>query len=119
MLPDSSDTDNILREQVAVLLQTGLQTEWRERAYSSEAVNAIAAELRALGPDDIRSKLKVAGFTLHAFEGVDEGLPQDCEVKFSQACETCMYFELHRQFCALPELMLPVRPEWSCRLWRI
>ena len=116
---DRFDTDTILREQIAAVLQAGLPTQWRERAYSGEVVNAIAAELRTLGSDDILNKLQIAGFTLHAFEGVDEGLSQDGEVKFSQACETCMYFELHRQFCALPELMLPVRPEWSCRLWRI
>lgn len=111
MPPDSSDTDIILREQIAALLQGGLRTAWQERAYSADAVNAIAAELRPLGSDDILRKLQIAGFTLHAFEDAGEGI--------SQACETCMYFELHRRFCALPELMLPVRPEWSCRLWRI
>jgi hypothetical protein len=26
---------------------------------------------------------------------------------------------VHRRFCELPELMLPVEPQWSCRLWRI
>ena len=119
MPPDRSDTDTILREQIAALLQGGLRTAWQERAYSADAVNAIAAELRPLGSDDILRKLQIAGFTLHAFEDDGEGISQACEVKFSQACETCMYFELHRRFCALPVLMLPVRPEWSCRLWRI
>ena len=36
-----------------------------------------------------------------------------------QACETCMYYKVHRRYCELPELELPVEPEWSCRLWRI
>jgi hypothetical protein len=30
-----------------------------------------------------------------------------------------MYYLLHRKFCELPELALPVEPTWSCKLWRI
>lgn len=32
---------------------------------------------------------------------------------------TCMYFLVHRKWCDLPELSVPVEPEWWCRLWRI
>lgn len=35
------------------------------------------------------------------------------------ACATCLYYERHRRFCNLPELMLPVEAEWSCIVWRI
>lgn len=101
----------LIRDRLTRLLQDGLKTEWRERAYSSEAVNAIVARLQALTPGDEAGKLRVAGLTLTPFEDPDE--------EIVQACETCMYFELQRQFCALPELQLPVRPQWSCRLWRI
>ena len=55
----------------------------------------------------------LAGFLRQAY--VDPTDPDGIE----QACSTCMYFERHRGFCALPELMLPVEPEWSCILWRI
>ena len=105
----NSDTE--LRDQLADLLQGGLQTEWVQRAYSSEAVNAIVGDLRRLNQTNLAGKLSIAGFTLQAYVDADEGIPQ--------ACETCMYYEIHRQFCALPVLMLPVKPEWSCRLWRI
>ena len=49
------------------------------------------------------------GFTDHTIEVED----------IEQPCDTCMYYLVHRKFCELPELMLPVEPEWSCRLWRI
>jgi hypothetical protein len=106
-----SDPLDVLREQIAALLQGGVPTEWRQRAYTSDAVNVIVADLHRLQPDDIEGKLRLAGFMSQAYAAADEDI--------SQACETCMYFERHRQFCVLPELMLPVRPEWSCRLWRI
>lgn len=105
------NADSKLREQLLALLEDGLKTEWQQRAYSSEAVNVIVADLHRLNAEDLTNKLRIAGFTLQAFEDVDAGI--------SQACKTCMYFETHRQFCALPELRLPVKPEWSCRLWRV
>jgi hypothetical protein len=36
-----------------------------------------------------------------------------------QSCETCIYFQVHRRYCDLPEIDLPVEAHWSCRLWRI
>lgn len=103
--------DSKLRERIFTLLKGGLATEWRQRAYNSEAVNTIVADLHRVKEEDIAGKLRLAGFTLQAFEDAEEAI--------SQACATCMYYEVHRQFCALPELKLPVKPEWSCRLWRI
>ena len=107
---EQTDAD-VVRNRLVRLMQDGLETEWCERAYSSDAVNAITDQLRLLQPDDVAGKLRVAGFTLQPYICADE--------EISQACQTCMYYELHRQFCALPELQLPVKPEWSCRLWRI
>jgi hypothetical protein len=95
-------------EQMQALLAGGLKTEVFPRADTHEEVLAVIARLRAAG-DDLETKLVVGGFTLHPVEhgGVE------------QACETCMYYLVHRRFCELPELALPVEPEWSCRLWRI
>jgi hypothetical protein len=59
--------------------------------------------------DDLVAKLVIAGFTDHTIEVED----------MQQPCETCMYYKVHARFCDLPELQLPVEPEWSCRLWRI
>lgn len=101
-----------LRTCLAELLDTGLDTEWRQRAYSGEAILERVAKLQALAPTDYVTKFKVAGFTSHSYRP-----PEDTELEHS--CATCMYFARHRQYCELPELALPVRPEWSCVLWRI
>lgn len=117
-----SDSENISPEQVAaddslrsVLeddLGNDLKTEIEPRAYNSEEVNEVVARLQTLDEDDYRNKLVYAGFTLQAYNLGDD---EDDD----QACETCMYYQVHRKFCELPELMLPVDERWSCRLWRI
>ena len=97
------------REAIGELLAGGLVTEVWPRAESSEMVNALVQRLRIEAGDDLQAKLVIAGFTDHPVEA--DGL--------AQPCETCMYYLVHRRFCELPELMLPVEPHWSCRLWRI
>lgn len=106
-------SDDALRTWIEQRLSTGLQTEWRPRAYASDQIAAVCQRLQHLSADDAEGKLVTAGFTLEPY--VDPGDADSIE----QSCATCMYFERHRRFCALPELMLPVEPEWSCTLWRI
>ena len=101
--------DEALREDIGGRLAAGLMTEAWPRAETAEDVNAIVARLQKDAGDDLEAKLVVAGFTDHVVEA-DE---------IEQPCETCMYYLVHRRFCELPELMLPVEPTWSCRLWRI
>ena len=105
------DDDGILRAQLEDMLRDGLQTEWRERAATSELVNDVVGRLREVPAGDHAGRMRIAGFTMlpYAVEGED----------IAQACETCMYYAIHRHFCELPELMLPVKPQWSCRLWRV
>ncbi|NJO31795.1 MAG: hypothetical protein HC869_00320 [Rhodospirillales bacterium] len=100
----STADDDALRAEIARKLAGGLQTEVHPRAETSDMVNQIVGRLRSDAGDDLDAKLVIAGFTAHGLE---------------QPCETCMYYLIHRKFCNLPELMLPVEPEWSCRLWRI
>lgn len=101
--------DTLLRTRLGKLLLTGLRTEVEPRAYDLEMQQSVLTRLQNAPAEEIAKRIEIAGFTLHPYaaEGIEE------------ACETCMYFLSHRQFCALPELMLPVRPDWSCRLWRI
>jgi hypothetical protein len=96
------------RVEIRAVLERGLATEVYPRADTHEASQAVIGRLRA-SDGDIATKLIIAGFTLTAIDhgGID------------QACETCMYYLVHRRHCELPELDLPVDPEWSCRLWRI
>jgi len=106
-------SDDTLLTRIERLLAEGLQTEWAHRAYTSDAVDEACRRLQALAADDLEGKLAVAGFTLEPFvDAADED-------GIEQSCATCMYFERHRGFCALPQLMLPVRAQWSCILWRI
>ena len=97
------------RLKVWKYLDVGLVTESEPRADSQADVEAIVARLRLLAPDDVIGKLTVAGFYEAPVEygGID------------QSCETCVYFQVHRRHCELPEIDLPVEPHWSCRLWRI
>lgn len=101
--------DDKVREKIARLLNGGLKTEVFPRAETSEMVEQIVKRLQAEAGDDLERKLIIGGFTDHTI--VAEGL--------EQPCETCMYYLVHRKFCNLPELMLPVEAKWSCRLWRI
>jgi hypothetical protein len=106
-------SDNALRARIDQRLREGLATDWQVRAGGSHQVAALCRRLQALPAGAIDEKLVVAGFTLEPY--VD---PADAD-GIEQSCATCMYFERHRQFCDLPELMLPVEPTWSCALWRI
>lgn len=110
MNADSEHPRLLLR--LSELLESGLQTDWQERAYSSEAVNKLVARLQEVAADDYSAKLRIAGFTAEPYWH-----PDDPELE--QSCATCMYFERNRRFCDLPELALPVLAKWSCVLWRI
>lgn len=105
----SSPEDDSLRDEIAARLRNGLETEVFPRAETSDMVNQIVGRLQTEAGDDLAGKLTIAGFTDHMIEVED----------IEQPCETCMYYLVHRRFCELPELMLPVEPHWSCRLWRI
>jgi len=96
------------RSEIKRLLSDGLRTESQARADTHEQVLDVIARLRR-SDGSLESKLVISGMTLQAIEhgGIE------------QLCETCMYYLVHRKHCELPELDLPVEPEWSCRLWRI
>lgn len=98
-----------IRKEISEKLTGGLKTEVFPRAETSEMVNEFVTRLQQEAGEDIDKKLIISGFTNYPVEA-DE---------IEQPCETCMYYLAHRKFCELPELMLPVEPEWSCRLWRI
>ena len=106
-------SDETQRARIDALLSAGLRTESDRRAYTSDEVNVVCRRLQGLAADAVEAKLVVAGFMLQPFVA-----PDDAD-GIEQSCATCMYFERHRKFCTLPELMLPVEPTWSCILWRI
>ena len=105
---NNAANEEALRREIETKLRAGLETEAMPRADSHERVQEIIARLRA-SDGSLEAKLVIGGFTLEPV--VHEGV--------EQACETCMYYLVHRKWCELPELDLPVEPKWSCRLWRI
>ncbi len=112
MVSPIQTTDDELRLVLEDILTNGLQTEVEPRGYSDEQIHEIVSKLQTLAKEDYKNKLVSAGFTITPYNLGDD-------VDEDQACETCMYYLVHRRFCELPELMLPVDESWSCRLWRI
>lgn len=96
-----------LLKRMAAMLAGGMVTRTEPFPADDKEFSDILTELRALDPDDLQGKLVVGGFTDHPY-GPDK-----------QRCMECMYYLVHRRWCDLPELAVPVEPEWWCRLWRI
>jgi hypothetical protein len=103
-----NDNDDAKRDEIRSLLSAGLGTEAFPRADTHELVQEIVGRLQTEGKD-LSAKLIVSGFLLSPVD--HNGV--------LQSCESCMYFLVRRRHCSLPELDLPVEPDWSCRLWRI
>ena len=103
----SKDAD-ARRGQIRSLLSSGLGTEAYPRPDTHEQVQELVRRLQEASKD-LPTKLILGGFTLSPVHHHD----------LVQSCRSCMYYLIRRRHCALPELNLPVEPEWSCRLWRI
>jgi hypothetical protein len=103
----SSAETNGIRDQITKLLSDGLKTKTEPVHETEKEFGEILNELRELGPDDLEGKLVIGGFLNHPY-GEDQ-----------YRCLECMYYLVHRKWCDLPELAVPVEPDWHCRLWRI
>ena len=103
--PESPDEHEPQRDRIAALVGS-LETDWQRRADESERFRQVVRDLRGVA---LPEKLRIAGFTLNPVE----------HAGFEQACETCMYYLVHRRWCELPEIDLPVRAQWSCNVWRV
>lgn len=103
----SKTDDDTLRDRIESMLTEGLQTRIEPLPENNQQFEAILRELRELEPGDLEQKLVIAGFA-------DKPYGEE-----QQRCLECMYYLVHRKWCDLPELAVPVEPEWFCRLWRI
>ena len=100
------DSDVVLKE-IATMLEDGLETQTEPFPETAIEFAKVLDELRALEPDDLKGRLVIGGFTVEPY-GPDE-----------MRCQECIYFLVHRKWCDLPELAVPVEPNWWCRLWKI
>jgi hypothetical protein len=103
----TAEKDAEVLAKIAKLLRDGLQTQTEPFPETDKEFAAILVELRHEAKDDLVKKLVISGFTDKPY-GPDQ-----------QRCMECMYFLVHRKWCDLPELAVPVEPDWWCRLWRI
>jgi hypothetical protein len=101
-----SDRGGVLKE-IGDMLAAGLKTQIEPFPETDKEFADILVKLRQLDPNDLQSKLVISGFVDHPY-GPDK-----------QRCMECMYYLVHRRWCDLPELAVPVEPDWWCRLWRI
>ncbi len=92
---------------IAELLDSGLKTEVEPFPETEKEFLEIVGRLRRLDPDDLEGKLVISGF-LNKPYGPDK-----------LRCMECINFLVNRKWCDLPELAVPVEPDWYCRLWRI
>ena len=103
----STSDDDRLREQIGAMMAAGLKTQTEPFPETDKEFGQLLAEVRELAPDDLKGKLVLTGF-------VDKPYGPD-----QMRCQECMYYLVHRKWCDLPELAVPVEPDWWCRLWRI
>src|ERR1700731_2473985 len=96
-----------LLQTMAAMMANGLKTQVEPFRETEKELDDILTELRQLDPNDLNGKLVIGGFINHPY-GPEK-----------QRCMECMYFLVHRKWCDLPELAVPVEPDWWCRLWRI
>jgi hypothetical protein len=106
-LMSQPEKDEALLQRIAVMMKNGLVTQTEPFPETNKEFAGILDLLRELDPEDLESKLVISGFVDHPY-GPEK-----------QRCMECMYFLVHRKWCDLPELSVPVEPDWWCRLWRI
>jgi len=103
----SDADDDALRDRIGRLMANGLETKTEPFPENNIEFEQVLVELRELDSDSLEEKLVISGF-------VDKPYGED-----EQRCLECMYYLVHRKWCDLPELAVPVEAEWWCRLWRI
>lgn len=103
----TAEKEAALRARIGKMLADGLKTQTKPFPETDREFGKLLTELRELQPDDLKGKLVLSGFADHPY-GPDQ-----------MRCHECMYYLVHRKWCDLPELAVPVEANRYCRLWRI
>jgi hypothetical protein len=99
----------VVRLWVDGLLRYGIKSTMSPFPANQNEFLAIVEQLRGLDENDLLGRLDVGGFANHVV-GEGENL---------QRCQECIYYLPNGKWCDLPELPVPVEPDWWCRLWKI
>jgi len=102
-----TEKDANVRAVIRQMMSEGLVTQTEPFPETDKQFAQILVQLRTAPRQDLRQKLVIAGFVNKPY-GPEQ-----------QRCMECMYFLVHRKWCDLPELAVPVEADWWCRLWRI
>lgn len=98
---------DMLLTMIEDMFADGLVTEVEPFPETDKEFSKLLDILRPLDANDLRKKLVISGWLLEPY-GPDR-----------MRCQECMYFLVHKRWCDLPELNLPAKADWWCRLWRI
>ncbi len=102
-------TEETVRVWAEGLLAWGIDAILEPFPKTQREFLQIVEELRHLHENDLIARLRVGGFTNYSM-GEGERI---------QRCQECIYYHPHRKWCDLPELPIPVEPNWWCRLWKL
>jgi hypothetical protein len=101
--------NDVVRLWVDGLLNYGIETAMQPFPRTQNEFLGIVAELGKLPKNDLLNRLIIGGFANHAVGAGDD----------QQRCQECIYYLPHSRWCDLPELPIPVEPQWWCRLWKM
>jgi hypothetical protein len=104
--PAEADHATLLR-MIEDMFGDGLVTEVEPFPETDKEFSKLLDILRPLDANALREKLVISGWLLQPYG--DEQM----------RCQECMYYLVHKRWCDLPELNLPAKADWWCRLWRI
>jgi len=104
--PANASHDQLIK-MIEDMFAAGLVTKVEPFPETDREFAKLLDELRPLSADQLRAKLVISGWLLKPYG------------KEQMRCQECMYYLVHRRWCDLPELDLPAKPDWWCRLWRI
>lgn len=89
-----------LRVHIGKIMAEGLKTQTEPFPETDREFGALSNEWRELKTDDLKGKLLLSGF-------VDKPYGSN-QVR----CQECMYDLVHRKWCDVPELAVPVGAHW-------
>ncbi len=107
--------NDVLRRIIFHILDSDGFTADTELPATDAEFNKIIEQLRALPANDLIGRLVIGGFANHSKGEVGEMDDGAMVLR----CRECIYYLPHQRWCDLPELPLPVEPDWYCKLWKL